>query len=197
MQYSEAEQQKLREENVLKALKQANEKGENCSYSEEQILEAQYHSGKKQVNHIYKELINPISNNIIYIIYVLATLILMPILYLNYTEVAKVPVIVAYILMAVVSIIISVIERRVKKDTEKNREWINYINTFSNDTFAFSYIVTSLGYIMVILDAGIFWFVYIIMIVVYSIAIFFDLAKPLAINIWQHFGNRKSVSQNK
>ena len=143
MQYSEAEQQKLREENVLKALKQANEKGENCSYSEEQILEAQYHSGKKQVNHIYKEVINPISNNIIYIIYVLATLILMPILYLNYTEVAKVPVIVAYILMAVVSIIISVIERRVKKDTEKNREWINYINTFSNDTFAFSYIVPS------------------------------------------------------
>lgn len=194
MQYREVEQQKLREENVLKALQQANEKGENCSYSEEQILEAQYQSGKEQINHIYNELINPVSNNIIYIIYVLTTLILMPILYLNNTEGVKVAAVIAYILVLVVLIIVQVIERSVKKDTEKNREWITYLNKFSNDTFVFGYILTSLGYIMVILDSGKFWYIYIAMISVFSIAIFFDLAKPLAINLWRHFGN---ISRNK
>ena len=196
MQYKEIEQQKLREESILKSLQQANECGENCKYSEEQILEAQCQLGKERINHIYNELINPISNILIYFIYILATLILMPILYVNSMDGAKTAAVTAYVLMVVMLIIIRVIESSVKKDTEKNREWIKYFNKFSNDTYAFGYILTSLGYLMVILDSGVFWYVYVAMIVVFSTAIFWDLVRPLVINLRQHFGNRKSASQN-
>lgn len=194
MQYKEILQQKLREESVLKNLQQANECGKNCKYSEEQILEAQYQLGKMQINYIHNELINPVSNSLIYLVYILATLILMPILYVNNVEGANVAAIIAYVLMLVMLIIMWVVESSVKKDTEKNREWIKYFNKFSNDTYAFGYILTSLGYLMVILDSVVFWYIYVVMIVVFSIAIFFDLVRPLVIDLWQHFGN---ISRNK
>lgn len=191
--YKEIKQEKLREESVLKSLQQANECGEKCKYSEEQILVAQCQLGKKQTNYIYNELINPISNILIYFIYILATLILMPILYVNNVG-AKAVAIIAYILMLVVLIIMRVVERSVKKDIEKNRGWIKYFNKFSNDTYAFGYILTSLGYLMVILDAGVFWYTYMGMIVAFSVAIFFDLLRPFVIYLRQHFDKRKSVS---
>lgn len=197
VQYKEIKQQKLREESVLKSLQQANECGKKCKYSEEQILEAQCQLGKEQINYIYNELINPISNILIYFIYILATLILMPILYVDNEGGAKAAAVIAYVLMPVVLIIMRVIESSVKKDTEKDRRWIKYFNKFSNDTYAFSYILTSLGYFMVILDSGVFWYIYVGMIVVFSDAIFFDLVRPLVIYLRQHFGNRKSVRQNK
>lgn len=197
MQYKEIKQQKLREEDVLKSLQQANECGEKCKYSEEQILEAQCQLGKEQMNYIYKELINPISNILIYFIYILVTLILMPILYVNTVGGVKAAAVIAYVLMLVVYIIMRVIESSVKKDTEKNRGWIKYFNKFSNDTYPFGYILTSLGYLMVVLDSGVFWYTYTGMIVVFSVAIFFDLVRPLVIYLRQHYGNRKSVSQNK
>ena len=196
VQYKEIKQQKLREENVLKSLQQANECGEKCKYSEEQILEAQCQLGEEQINYICNELISPISNILIYFIYILATLILMPILYVNNVEGAKAAGVIAYVLMLVMLIIMRVIESSVKKDTEKNRGWTKYFNKFSNDTYALGYILTSLGYLMVILDSGVFWYIYVGMIVVFSAAIFFDLVRPLVIYLRQHFGNRKSVNQN-
>lgn len=196
MQYKEIKQQKLREESILKSLQQNNECGEKCKYSEEQILEAQCQLGKEQMNDIYNGLINPGSNILIYFIYILATLVLMPILYVNNVEGAKAAAVIAYVSMLIMLIIMRVIESSVKKDTEKNRGWIKYFNKFSNDTYAFGYMLTSLGYLMVILDSGVFWYIYVGMIVVFSVAIFFDLVKPLVIYLRQHFGNRKSASQN-
>ncbi len=197
MQYKEIQQQRLREESVLKSLQQANECGEKCKYSEEQILEAQCQLGKVQINYIYNELINPISNILIYFIYILATLILMPILYVNNVWGAIAAAVIAYVLMLVMLIIMRVMGSSIKKDTEKNRRWIKYFNKFSNDTYAFGYILTSLGYLMVILNSGVFWYIYVGMIVVFSVAIFFDLVKPLVIYLRQYFVNRKSVSQDK
>ena len=197
MQYKEIQQQRLREESVLKSLQQANECGEKCKYSEEQILEAQCQLGKVQINYIYNELINPISNILIYFIYILATLILMPILYVNNVWGAIAAAVIAYVLMLVMLIIMRVMGSSIKKDTEKNRRWIKYFNKFSNDTYAFGYILTSLGYLMVILNSGVFWYIYVGMIVVFSVAIFFDLVKPLVIYLRQYFVNRKSVSQGK
>ncbi len=196
MQYKEIKQQKLREERVLKSLQQANERDVKCKYSEEQILEAQCQLGKEQINDIYNGLINPTSNALIYFIYILATLVLMPILYLNNERGTITAAVTAYVLMLVMFIIIQAIESSFKKDTEKNREWIKYFNKFSNDTYAFGYILTSLGYLMIILDTVMFWCIYLVMIAVFFVAIFFDLVRPLVINLRQHFGNRKSASQN-
>lgn len=193
MQYKEKRQQQLREESVLKALQQANESGKNCSYSEEQILEAQRQSGKMQVNYIYSELINPVSNGIINIAYILTTLILMPILYSN-KEGSRVAAVTAYVLLFIVLIVLRVVERSVKKDTEKQRKWIIYINKFSNDTFVFGYIATSLGYLMVILDFEWFWFIYVLIVLFFLSAIFRDFVEPFLVYLRQHFGNRKSVS---
>lgn len=202
MQYKDIKQQKLREENILNSLQQANECGEKCKYSEEQILEAQCQLGKKQINHIYDKLINPDSNVLIYFVYTVVTLILMPILYVNNTGGDKTAVDIAVAAVAcaiilVMLIIVQVIESSAKKDTEKNRRWIKNFNKFSNDTYVFGYTLTSLGYIMVILDFGLFWYIYVSMIVVFFVAIFFDLVRPLVIYLRQHFGNRKLVSRNK
>lgn len=196
VQYKEIIQRKLQEERVLKSLQQANESGKKCQYSEEQILEAQCQLGKKQMNDIYHELINPISNTLIYFIYSLATLILLPILYINNEEGANIAVVIAYILMMVMLIIMQVIKNSIKKDTEKKREWIKYFNRFSNDTYGFGYILTSLGYIMVKLESGMFWYIYAVMIVVFLITIIVDLVNPLAINLRKYFGNRKSGHWN-
>lgn len=145
MQYKEIEQRKLREERILKSLERANECGEKCKYSEEQILEAQCQLGKKQINEIYDGLINPISNSLIYFIYTLATLVLMPILFVNSAIAVKAAAITAYVLIFVVLIIMRVVERSVKKNIEKSREWIQYFVKFSNDTYVPGYILTSLG----------------------------------------------------
>lgn len=194
MQYKEIEQQKLREESVLRSFQQANECGENCKYSEEQVLEAQCQIGKEQMNYIYNELINPITNILTYFVYVLATLVLMPILYVNNTRGVETAGVTAYVLILVMLIIMQAIESSVKKDTEKNRGWIKYFNKFSNDTYVFGYILTSLGYLMVMLDTVVFWYIYAAMMVVFSVTIFFDLVKPLVINLWQHIGN---ISRDK
>lgn len=72
---------------------------------------------------------------------------------------------------------------RIKKDIEKNREWIKYLNKFSNDTYMFDYVLTSLGYLMIILNSKMFCYIYVVMIAVFSFTIFFDLVKPLVTNI--------------
>lgn len=112
------------------------------------------------MNYIYNELINPISNMLIYFFYILGALILMPILYVDNKGGAIVAAVIAYILLLVILIITRVIERSVKKNIEKNRGWTKYFNKFSNDTSALGYILTSLGYLMVILDTGAFWYIY-------------------------------------
>ena len=172
MQYKDIKQQKLREERVLKSLQQANERGVKCKYSEEQILEAQGQLGKEQMNGIYNGLINPTSNVLIHFIYSLATLVLMPILYVNNEVGIKTAAVTAYVLILVMLIIMRVIESSFKKDTEKNRGWIKYFNKFSNDTYAFGYILTSLGYFMIILDTVVFWYIYVVMIAAFFVAIF-------------------------
>lgn len=187
MQYKELKQRKLREETILKSLEESNEKGIVCSYSEEQILEAQKQDGKKQINLIYEELINPATNNILYVIYSLVTLILMPIIYLNDIEGSRIAAVAAYILMIILLITMQTIRRSVEKDTEKNRDWIKYFNKFSNDTAVFNYIVTSFGYLMIIMEVEIFWYIYIAMSALFLLAMYFDFLKPLAAYIWQRF----------
>lgn len=149
MQYKELEQQKLREENILNSLQQANECGKNCEYSEEDILKAQCKPGMKGINCIYDGVINPNCNAVIYFICTLITLVLMPLLYVDNGKEVKATWVTAYALIWVILIIMKVVTSSVKKNTEKNREWIKYFNQFSNDTYAFGYILTSLGYLMI------------------------------------------------
>lgn len=192
MKYRDMVQQKLREESVLKAIQQANECGENCKYSEEQIIEAQKQLGKRQLNQIYNELIHPISNAILYPIYTLATLVLMPIVYVYDTKVTIVAAITAFILILVFLIVFNIVENSVKKDMGKNREWMKYLNKFVNDTYGVGYILTSIGYLTGMLDSEIFWYLYTGIVVMFIIAIYFDLIKPLVISLRKHFKTTKT-----
>ena len=81
--YEDLKQRKMRDDNILKSLEEANESGGICKYLEEQILEAQQQNAKKRINYLYNEMIFPITNNILYLIYSLATLIIFPIIHLR------------------------------------------------------------------------------------------------------------------
>ena len=179
VQYKEIEQQKLREEEILKSLQHANEEGRTCKYSEEQIIKAQRQSGRKKINAIYTEEINPVANDLMYFVYIMTELVLMPILYLNKTRGSIIAALIAYLLFFVILIIMQVTENSIKKDTEKNREWIKYFRKFANDTYVLGYILPSLGYLLVVLDSIRFWYIYAAMIIVFSCAIFFDIVIPL------------------
>ena len=190
MQYKELLQKKLRDERILNALQQANERGEKCKYSEEQILEAQKQSGKDQLNVVYSESIHPVSNTLSSMVFNLISLILVPIPYMNKLQGDKVNVVVAIISLVILLLILQKVENCFKRDTEKNREWIKYSNKFSNSTYIFFYALTLLGYISSILDSKEFWFLYSAMATGIFIVAFKDVIKPLMGLLQRHYDNR-------
>ena len=199
MRYKDAEQQKLREERILKALQQANERGENCKYSEEQILEAQRQLGKEKISHIYSRIIDPITNAWLYLIYTIAALVIIPISYCCGKESTKPVAIIAVILLAGFLTVICLVERSVKNNTEKNRTWAEHLIHFSNETYALGYIITAIGYLsaVAVTEPILFWCIYGAMTALFLFCIFMGLLKPLTINLRQRFGSRKSASHKK
>lgn len=194
MQYEEIKQQKLREDSVLKSLQEANERGEVCPYSEEQILEAQKQWGKKQLNYIYNELINPTANALLYFISILITLVLMPTLYLKKDNVSEtVAFMLMLLFMVLIILIVIMVECSFQKDTEKKREWIKYFSKFANDTYGLGYLLTALGYLIYTMGPVKFWFVCGAIIVAFLVAVYYDFLKPIG----KHLNKlRKKVSQS-
>lgn len=197
MRYKDAEQQKLREERILKALQQANERGENCKYSEEQILEAQHQLGKEKLCEIFSKVIDPITSALLYLIYTVAALIIIPVSYCCGKESAKPVAVIAVVLLLASLIVICLVKRSVKNNTEKNRKWAEHLIHFSNETYALGYIVTTFGYLSVITHYIIFWYIYWALTVAFLVAAFYDLFKPFVTYLRQHFGSRKSASHKK
>lgn len=197
MRYKDAEQQKLREERILKALQQANERGENCKYSEEQILEAQHQLGKEKLWEIFSKVIDPITSALLYLIYTVAALIIIPVSYCCGKESAKPVAVIAVVLLLASLIVICLVKRSVKNNTEKNRKWAEHLIHFSNETYALGYIITAVGYILAVTEPIMFWCIYGAMTALFLFCIFRGLLKPLTINLRQRFGSRKSASHKK
>ena len=174
--YEDLKQRKMRDDIILKSLEEANESGVICKYSEEQILEAQQQNAKKRINYLYNEMIFPITNNILYLIYSLATMIIFPFIYAGGKKGEEVGAIAAYFL-------IFAVEKHVRNRPEGERKWSNGFYNFSNNTFALNYMLTSIGYMQVIIEGYVFWYMYAGLCLVFLAALYFDFIKPLLIKI--------------
>lgn len=188
MQYKEAEQRKIRDESILKSLERTYENGKNCPYSEEQILEAQQQLGQSQVNDIYTRLIHPAVNSMLFTLYILANLIIMPIVYVNDVDGVKVGCLIAYLLMILILIIVNRVQTAIKNNTEK-RVWMERFEEFSNHTYIISYLMTSMSYFMVVMNWVFFGAFYIIMVVIILISVYYVFVKPLKGKIWKYIKN--------
>ena len=120
--YEDLKQRKMRDDNILKSLEEANESGGICKYLEEQILEAQQQNAKKRINYLYNEMIFPITNNILYLIYSLATLIIFPFIYAGGKKGEEVGAIAAYFLIFSVVIVLAAVEKHVRNRPEGERK---------------------------------------------------------------------------
>lgn len=181
--YEDLKQRKMRDDNILKSLEEANESGGICKYSEEQILEAQQQNAKKRINYLYNEMIFPITNNILYLIYSLATLIIFPFIYAGGGKGEEVGAIAAYFLIFSVVIVLAAVEKHVRNRPEGERKWSNGFHNFSNNTFALNYMLTSIGYMQVIIEGYVFWYMYAGLCLVFLAALYFDFIKPFLIKI--------------
>lgn len=187
--YNELQQAGMRNKTILGSLEVANETGGFCKYSEEQILEAQEGRPRKEINEFYYNKIFPAINGIIYLIYYIANLIILLILFTfqnkGNEKVMKANLIVSIICLVLIAIIVVVIQgvdSRLKRQMLKKRPWIDSLNKFSADTSIFTYFLTSVGYMLTIMNCFIFYFIYIIMLIVFFSALYFDVIKTLKKN---------------
>ncbi len=115
---------------------------------------------------------NSVSNGMIYLIYTLATLIFMPFLYLN----TRMAINEAAIIFTLLMLITLIVRRKIRSIKCK---WMKCFDKFSEDTYIFGYILTSLGYLMVVSKMFTFWWVYGILVAAFSVFGYFDFVQPL------------------
>ena len=126
----ELEQQKMRDNRVLEDVKESNEKGVPSSYSEEQILKAQEQHAKKEINRLYDEKINPNSNGIIYFVYCVFNLFILPFLFFNEGKYKGIVAIGAWALLFIVVIVNKLVEIKYQKEMHKDMKGAKYFNKF-------------------------------------------------------------------
>lgn len=137
----------------------------------------------KCIWNLYNEMIFPITNNILYLIYSLATMIIFPFIYAGGKKGEEVGAIAAYFLIFSVVIVLAAVEKHVRNRPEGERKWSNGLHNFSNNTFALNYMLTSIGYMQVIIEGYVFWYMYAGLCLVFLAALYFDFIKPLLIKI--------------
>ena len=159
MNYIELKQADMRNSGILASLEAANEKGVACKYSEEQILAAQKGEPRKEINDFYNNKIIPAMNCIIYVFYYLASLIALPILFAfqNSEDDAVMRAnlivgIIGYLLLIAIVLVIKIVDKNLKKQMLRRRPWIDLLNKFSADTSVFTYLLTSVGYMLTMMD---------------------------------------------
>lgn len=179
MEYKELEQNRIKEKEVLQSLQNANIAGEKCKYSEEQILEAQKEKTKEQINFVYENKIFPSINSIIYLIYYVTTLIVLPILFVGKIKDAVYGAVIGYVLLISIVLVIKKVENKIKKDITKEYYLIDCLEKFSSETSIYTYLLTSIGYMLVILDSFSFYFIYLIMVFIFLIVFYYDVIKPI------------------
>ena len=177
--YKECEQKKIKDNAILHDVEKANEEGKISKYSEEQILCAQKEEGKKAMNTLYYEGVFPLMNNILYIIYYVLSLITLPLIYVNDKMCNIIVVILGYITLIIIIGVIKCIEGIVRKKIYKKKQWMSCLEKFSLDTSIFVYILTSIGYVLVILEKLCFWYIYAIMCLIFIVAVYYDIVRPL------------------
>ena len=179
--YNELVQNRMRDEMVLRDVKLANEKFSVSKYSEEQILKAQEEKGKKEINELYYTEVFPLTNNILYFIYYIFSLSIIPIMYFIKDN-AYLVAIMGYLLLVVLVVCTKIIDKNVRTKKFKRKKWMNALEQFSIDTFMFSYLLSSISYMLVFIDKKIFLLFYIVMWFVFIFALYYDVIKYLIKN---------------
>lgn len=95
----------------------------------------------------------------------------------------EVGAIAAYFLIFSVVIVLAAVEKHVKNRPEGERKWSNGFHNFSNNTFALNYMLTSIGYMQVIIEGYVFWYMYAGLCLAFLAALYFDFIKPFLIKI--------------
>ena len=187
--YEQLQQQKMREQAVLESMQKSNIEYSRYEYSEEQMLAAQEQLAKKNINKLYSDKVFPTNNLVLYFVYYVFSLIIIPLLYVNENEYKVWVGVGAWGLLIVIFVVIKYTEKLYQKDMRKQYKSMEYLNDFSNDTSVFCCLLTSFGYFAEFL--GIFEFVciYSAMLVVFLIAFYYRIIKPLYYDMKGRKGN--------
>ena len=177
--FKEYEQRRIRDNMILEDVKKANELGSISRYSEEQIQCAQKEEGKKAINALYYESVFPLMNNILFVVYYILSLITLPLIYLKQDFLNKIVAILGYLALIIIVAVIKIIDKVIHNNKFRKTHWMCCLEKFSLDTSIFTYFLTSIGYMLVIMEKFYFWYIYIIMCLILVVTVYFDIVKPL------------------
>ena len=145
----------------------------------EQIQCAQKEEGKKAINALYYESVFPLMNNILFVVYYILSLITLPLIYLNQDVLNKIVAILGYLALILIVAVIKIIDKFIRNKKFRKTHWMRCLEKFTLDTSIFTYFLTSIGYMLVIMDKLYFWLIYIIMCLILVVAVYYDIVKPL------------------
>lgn len=148
-------------------------------YSEEQIQCAQKEEGKNAINALYYESVFPLMNNILFVVYYILSLITLPLIYLKQDFLNKIVAILGYLALIIIVAVIKIIDKVIHNNKFRKTHWMCCLEKFSLDTSIFTYFLTSIGYMLVIMEKFYFWYIYIIMCLILVVTVYFDIVKPL------------------
>ena len=60
--------------------------------------------------------------------------------------------IIGYLLLIAIVLVIKIVDKNLKKQMLRRRPWIDLLNKFSADTSVFTYLLTSVGYMLTMMD---------------------------------------------
>ncbi len=172
----ELEQQRERDKQILQDNMNANDNWELSKYSSEQVERAQEQSAKKAINELYNGKVLPYTNAIVYLVYYVASLIVLPFVFCNNT---KIPALVFWGILVVGAGILALIEKWCRRSITKESQAIKDLIRFEDHTSMFCCMLTSIGYLVSMMTLPVFWFIYAIMVFLFVVNIIFDVIVPI------------------
>lgn len=176
--YKEYKQTQIREDMIMNDVEEANAHSRISRFSEEQIISAQEGNGKKAINELYNQLVFPLINDILFIVYCFFSIITLPLIYVDEKN-SRIVAIMGYFALILVVLILKLVNKYAQERKCTKKTWMECISKFTLDMSVFAYLLTSIGYMLVIMDSFGFWFMYIIMCIVFFTGVYFDIIKPI------------------
>ena len=118
-------------------------------------------------------------NNILFVVYYILSLITLPLIYLNQDVLNKIVAILGYLALILIVTVIKIMDKFIRNKKFRKTYWMRCLEKFTLDTSIFTYFLTSIGYMLVIMDKLYFWFIYIIMCLILVVTVYYDIVKPL------------------
>ena len=118
-------------------------------------------------------------NNILFVVYYILSLITLPLIYLNQDFFNKIVAVLGYLALIIIVAVIKIIDKFIHNKKFRKTHWMCCLEKFSLDTSIFTYFLTSIEYMLVIMDEFYFWCIYIIMCLILVVTVYFDIVKPL------------------